>query len=46
MLLHVDAVKYKCKPTKAEIGGIKKRFTKSASILNSSFSYKSLIYSC
>ena len=32
MLLHVDAVKYKCKPTKAEIGGIKKRFTKSASI--------------
>lgn len=32
MLLHVDTIKFKCKPTKAEIGSIKKRFTKSASI--------------
>ena len=32
MLLHVDTVKFKCKPTKNEIGSIKKRFTKSASI--------------
>lgn len=32
MLLHVDRVKFKVKPTGAEIGGIKARFTKSASI--------------
>jgi putative DNA primase/helicase len=32
MLLHIDRVKFKVKPTGAEIGGIKSRFTKSASI--------------
>ena len=32
MLLHVDNVKFKVKPTKAEIGAIKCRFAKSASI--------------
>ena len=32
MLVHVDSVKYKCKPSKMEIGGIKKRFTKSESV--------------
>lgn len=32
MLLHVDTQKYKVKPTGQEIGGIKSRFTKSASI--------------
>lgn len=32
MLLHVDTVKFKVKPTGQEIGGIKARFTKSASI--------------
>lgn len=32
MLLHVDSIKYKVKPTGQEIGGIKARFTKSASI--------------
>lgn len=32
MLIHVDNVKYKVKPTKSEIGGIKSRFTKSSSI--------------
>ena len=32
MLLHVDNTKFKVKPTGAEIGGIKARFTKSASI--------------
>ena len=32
MLLHIDRVKFKAKPTGAEIGGIKSRFTKSASI--------------
>lgn len=32
MLLHIDRVKFKVKPTGAEIGGIKARFTKSASI--------------
>lgn len=32
MLLHVDNTKFKVKPTGREIGGIKARFTKSASI--------------
>jgi len=32
MLLHVDNVKFKIKPTGQEIGGIKSRFTRSASI--------------
>jgi hypothetical protein len=32
MLLHIDNVKYKVKPTGKEIGGIKARFTNSASI--------------
>lgn len=32
MLLHVDSAKYRVKPTKAEIGAIKCRFAKSASI--------------
>ena len=32
MLLHVDNTKFKVKPTGTEIGGIKARFTKSASI--------------
>ena len=32
MLLHVDTQKFKVKPTGSEIGGIKTRFTKSASI--------------
>ncbi|MCD8106858.1 MAG: phage/plasmid primase, P4 family [Oscillospiraceae bacterium] len=32
MLLHVDNVKFRVKPTGQEIGGIKSRFTKSASI--------------
>ena len=32
MLLHIDSIKYKVKPTGQEIGGIKARFTKSASI--------------
>lgn len=32
MLLHVDSAKYRAKPTKAEIGAIKCRFAKSASI--------------
>lgn len=32
MLLHVDNTKFKVKPTGQEIGGIKARFTKSASI--------------
>ena len=32
MLVHIDNVKYKCKPSKMEIGGIKKRFTKSESV--------------
>lgn len=27
MLLHVDSIKYKVKPTGQEIGGIKARFT-------------------
>ena len=32
MLLHVDSYKYKVKPTGGEIGGIKSRFKKSATI--------------
>ena len=32
MLLHIDNTKFKVKPTGQEIGGIKARFTKSASI--------------
>lgn len=32
MLLHVDSTKFRAKPTGREIGGIKKRFTKAASI--------------
>lgn len=32
MLLHLDNVKFKVKPNGQEIGGIKARFTKSASI--------------
>ena len=32
MLLHVDGYKYKVKPTGGEIGGIKSRFKKSATI--------------
>lgn len=32
MLLHVDRYKFNIKPERGEIGGIKSRFTKSASI--------------
>lgn len=32
MLIHIDNTKFKVKPTGPEIGGIKSRFTKSASI--------------
>ena len=32
MRIHIDGTKFKYKPTKSEIGSIKKRFTKSASI--------------
>ena len=32
MLIHVDSYKYKVKPEHSEVGSIKKRFTKAASV--------------